>query len=46
MATIIGYEGSLWLVAALLLLVAGLTTALVRATRDRAPEPARGRRPR
>jgi hypothetical protein len=46
MQAIIGYEGSLWLVAVLLLLAVGLTGALVRATRDNAPPAARERRSR
>jgi hypothetical protein len=46
MASMIGYEGSLWLVAVLLVLVLGLAAALVRATRERNTTPARGRRPR
>jgi cbb3-type cytochrome oxidase subunit 3 len=46
MASMIGYAGSLWLVAVLLVLALGLAAALVRATRERHPTPARGRRPR
>jgi hypothetical protein len=46
MASMIGYQGSLWLVAVLLVLVAGLAAALVRATRAGSPAPARSRRPR
>lgn len=46
MASMIGYEGSLWLVAVLLVLVLGLAAALVRATRKRHSTPARSRRPR
>jgi hypothetical protein len=46
MATIIGYEGGLWLVAVLLTLALGLAWALVRATREGEPTAVRGRRPR
>jgi len=46
MATIIGYDGSLWLVAVLLVLALGLAGAIVTAVRDRNPSPARDRRPR
>jgi hypothetical protein len=46
MATMIGYEDGWWLVAVLLMLVLGLTGALVKATRAGETTPARGRRPR
>ena len=46
MASIIGYEGSIWLLAVLLVLALGLTAALLRATRERHSAPARSRRPR
>jgi hypothetical protein len=46
MASMIGYEGSIWLLAVLLVLALGLTAALVRATRERHATSARGRRPR
>jgi cbb3-type cytochrome oxidase subunit 3 len=46
MASMIGYAGSLWLVAILLVLALGLAAALVHATRERHRTPARGRRPR
>jgi hypothetical protein len=46
MASMIGYEGSIWLVAVLLVLALGLAAALLRATRERHRMPARSRRPR
>jgi hypothetical protein len=46
MASMIGYEGSFWLVAVLLVLALGLAGALVRATRERHRTPVRTRRPR
>jgi hypothetical protein len=46
MASMIGYEGSVWLVAVLLMLVLGLTGALVKATRAGDTTPVRGRRQR
>jgi hypothetical protein len=46
MASMIGYEGSVWLVAVLLILVLGLTGALVKATREGDATPIRGRRQR
>jgi hypothetical protein len=46
MASMIGYEGSFWLVAVLLVLAVGLAAALVRATREHTATPARSRRPR
>jgi hypothetical protein len=44
MASVIGYDGSLWLVIVLLALAFGLTGALYAATRGQPPEPARSRR--
>jgi hypothetical protein len=46
MAAMIGYPGSVWLVIVLLALAAGLTGALLKATREDAPTPVRSRRPR
>jgi hypothetical protein len=46
MASMIGYEGSVWLVAVLLMLALGLTGALVKATRAGDATPVRDRRPR
>ena len=46
MASMIGYEGSIWLVAVLLALTIGLAVALYKATRAAGPAPARPRRPR
>ena len=46
MAAMIGYEGSIWLVAVLLILTLGLTGALVKATRAGNAHPVRSRRPR
>jgi hypothetical protein len=40
MASMIGYEGSVWLVLILLVLASGLTGALLAATRDAEPRPA------
>jgi hypothetical protein len=44
MASMIGYEGSAWLVAVLLALAVGLAAALYTATRSGNHTPARGRR--
>jgi len=46
MATMLGYEGSVLLVAVLFLLAAGLTSALYAATRDDARHPGEARRSR
>jgi hypothetical protein len=46
MASVIGYQGSLWLVAVLLVLVLGLAGALYVATRGRSAGPVRSRRDR
>jgi hypothetical protein len=40
----VGYEGSLWLVLALLALALGLASALYMATRENAQAAVRGRR--
>jgi hypothetical protein len=46
MASMLGYEGSVWLVVALLVLTLGLAGALVSATRlGGQPTPARDRHP-
>jgi hypothetical protein len=39
MASVIGYEGSVWLVLTLLVLAFGLTCALLAATRDAEQRP-------
>jgi hypothetical protein len=46
MASMIGYEGSFWLVVVLLTLTLGLAGALYKATRSGHGTPVRGRRPR
>ena len=46
MASMIGSEGSIWLVAVLLALAVGLAAALYMATRAGHPTAARSRRPR
>jgi hypothetical protein len=45
MASVIGYEGGVWLVLILLVLASGLTWALLAATRDAAPRPVERARP-
>jgi len=45
MTSVIGYEGSVWLVLILLVLASGLTWALLTATRDAVARPVERARP-